>query len=154
MPKSPERADEYESFYREFDSPLMRQIRLEAYGEDIGQHSWVSADELRGDAVRLGLNKRSGLLDLGSGPCGPLTFLISHSGCTGVGLELSPSAIEVGRSRAVALGDIRNSVCHGRDRFAALPRGARRAHVLPLRRHVSRRGRPQRAVASRSRAVR
>jgi cyclopropane fatty-acyl-phospholipid synthase-like methyltransferase len=104
MPQSPERADEYESFYREFDSPLMRQIRLEAYGEDIGQHSWVSADELRGDAVRLGLNKRSGLLDLGSGPCGPLTFLVAHSGCTGVGLELSPSAIEVGRSRAVALG--------------------------------------------------
>jgi SAM-dependent methyltransferase len=104
MPPSPERADEYESFYREFDSPLMRQIRLEAYGEDIGQHSWVSADELRGDAVRLGLNKSSGLLDLGSGPCGPLTFLVDHSGCTGVGLELSPSAIEVGRSRAVALG--------------------------------------------------
>ena len=43
------RADGYESFYREFDSPLMRQIRREAYGEDIGQHSWVGADELRGD---------------------------------------------------------------------------------------------------------
>ena len=42
------RADGYESFYREFDSPLMRQIRREAYGEDIGQHSWVGAEELRG----------------------------------------------------------------------------------------------------------
>ena len=40
-------ADKYESFYREFDSPLMRKLRREAYGEDIGQHSWVSADELR-----------------------------------------------------------------------------------------------------------
>jgi hypothetical protein len=38
----------YEATYREFDSPLMRQIRREAYGEDIGQHSWVGAAELRG----------------------------------------------------------------------------------------------------------
>ena len=44
-------ADAYESFYREFDSPLMRRVRLEAYGEDIGQNSWVSAPELPADAV-------------------------------------------------------------------------------------------------------
>ena len=50
---SPE--DGYESFYRDFDSPLMREIRREAYGEDIGQHSWVGAAELRCDAMRLGL---------------------------------------------------------------------------------------------------
>ena len=47
-------ADQYESCYRDFDSPPMRQIRLEAYGEDIGQHSWLSADERRRDAQRLG----------------------------------------------------------------------------------------------------
>jgi cyclopropane fatty-acyl-phospholipid synthase-like methyltransferase len=97
-------ADQYESFYREFDSPLMRRIRREAYGEDIGQHSWVGADELRQDAARLGLGPTHRLLDLGSGPGGPLTFLISSFGCTGVGLELSPSAIEVAYSRAATLG--------------------------------------------------
>jgi hypothetical protein len=31
----------------------MRQIRSEAFGEDIGQCSWVSADEFRRDAQRL-----------------------------------------------------------------------------------------------------
>ena len=98
------RADQYESFYREFDSPLMRQIRCEAYGEDIGQHSWIDSDELRQDAGRLRLGPTSRLLDLGCGPCGPLTFLISNFGCAGVGLELSPSAIEVGHARAAALG--------------------------------------------------
>jgi cyclopropane fatty-acyl-phospholipid synthase-like methyltransferase len=98
------RADQYESFYRDFDSPLMRQIRSEAYGEDIGQHSWVDADELRRDAGRLRLGPTRRLLDLGCGPCGPLTFLISNFGCAGVGLELSPSAIEVGHGRAAALG--------------------------------------------------
>ena len=97
------RADQYESFYREFNSPLMRKIRGEAYGEDIGQHSWSSSAELRCDATRLGLGPSSRLLDLGSGPCGPLTFLLSVSGCSGLGLELSPSAIKVGYSRAAEL---------------------------------------------------
>ena len=98
------RADKYESFYREFDSPLMRQLRREAYGDDIGQHSWVSADELRGDAQRLGLTSSRRLLDLGCGPCGPLTFLIATTRCQGTGVELSPSALQVGRRRATELG--------------------------------------------------
>lgn len=96
-------ADEYEAFYREFNSPLMRQIRQESYGEDIGQHSWVSAAELRADAHRLKLSQTARLLDLGSGPCGPITFLIAQSGCFGVAVELSPSAIRVGETRATAL---------------------------------------------------
>jgi len=103
MTASVQRADEYESFYREFDSRLMRQVRAEAYGEDIGQHSWVDVGELREDSRRLVLGPTSRLLDLGSGPCGPLTFLVAQSGCFGVGLELSASAIEVGRLRAATL---------------------------------------------------
>src|SRR5580765_7157694 len=97
-------ADAYESFYREFDSPLMRKVRLEAYGEDIGQNSWVSAAELREDAARLRLTSSSRLLDVGCGPCGPLTFLIAAVGCAGTGVELSPAALDVGRARARALG--------------------------------------------------
>ena len=101
--KRPE-PDSYESFYREFDSPQMRQFRREAYGEDIGQHSWVSAEELRADIPRLGLSPASKLLDLGCGPCGPLTFIVANVGCHGTGLELSPAALQVGRKRAASLG--------------------------------------------------
>ncbi len=94
----------YASLYRDFDSPLMRQLRLEAYGEDIGQHSWVTAAELREDRVRLGLGPSSQLLDLGCGPCGPLTFLVAAAGCRGTGVDLDPGALAVGRSRAGAMG--------------------------------------------------
>jgi len=98
------RADAYESFYREFDSPLMRQVRREAYGEDIGQHSWVGADEVRGDIDRLKLSSSSRFLDLGCGPCGPLTLILATVRCSGTGVELSPSALRAGRERAAALG--------------------------------------------------
>ena len=97
------RADGYEAFYRDFDSPLMCQLRREAYGEDIGQHSWVGADEVRSDIHRLRLSSSSRLLDLGCGPCGPLTYILAAAGCSGTGLELSPSALRAGRARASAL---------------------------------------------------
>jgi SAM-dependent methyltransferase len=97
-------ADSYEAFYREFDSPLMCQLRREAYGEDIGQHSWVVADELRRDIRALGLSPASRLLDLGCGPCGPLTFVLAAVRCAGTGLDVTPAALRVGHARAVTLG--------------------------------------------------
>ena len=97
-------ADGYESFYREFGSPLLCQIRREAYGEDIGQHSWVSAEEMRRDIRLLDLSPGSRFLDLGCGPCGPLTFILATVGCPGTGVELSASALESGRERARSLG--------------------------------------------------
>lgn len=97
-------AHAYDASYQDVDSPLMRQIRSEAYGEDVGQHSWVTADELRADASRLALGPSRQLLDLGCGPCGPLTFLVATTGCHGVGIELSAPAVRAGRARASALG--------------------------------------------------
>jgi hypothetical protein len=47
---------QYDDFYKAFESPIMRKVRSEAYGEDIGQHSWVSVDELRRDIALLGLS--------------------------------------------------------------------------------------------------
>lgn len=94
----------YDSFYREFDSPLQRRIREEAYGEDIGQHSWVVGAELRRDIARLGLSRDSRLLDLGCGPCGPLTFVVQSVGCCGVGTDRSHPALAAGRARIATLG--------------------------------------------------
>jgi SAM-dependent methyltransferase len=111
----------YQSLYENFDSPLMSQLRLEAYGEDIGQHSWVTAEDLRSDAPRLKLTPAARLLDLGCGPCGPLTFLMKTTGCSGFGLDLSGAALSVGRRRAQSLGlDDRLTVCET-DLDSALP---------------------------------
>ena len=94
----------YDSVYDEFDSPLMRRVRSEAYGEDIGQHSWVTARELRADIDRLKLAPSHHLLDVGCGPCGPLTYILRSVGCRGTGLDLSSEAVAAGRRRAASLG--------------------------------------------------
>ena len=97
-------ASGYDAFYRDFDSPLMRRIRAEAYGEDIGQHSWVTADELRSDLERLSLDASSRFIDLGCGPAGPLTYALAAIGCHGTGVDASATALGAGRTRAEALG--------------------------------------------------
>jgi len=82
----------------------MQQLRREAYGEDIGQHSWVTADELRSDIERLSLSASSRLIDVGCGPCGPLVFAVRSTGCTGKGVDVSASALVSGSARASAAG--------------------------------------------------
>lgn len=94
----------YDPLYDTFDSPLMQQLRREAYGEDIGQHSWATADELRSDIKLLSLTASSRLLDIGCGPCGPLVFAVCSTGCTGAGLDVSKSALASGNARAHAAG--------------------------------------------------
>ena len=94
----------YDSLFLLFDSPLLRAFREEAYGEDIGQHSWVTAEELRADVPRLALSRSSRLLDLGCGPCGPLTFVVAAVGCEGAGTDRSEPALDKGRARAASLG--------------------------------------------------
>lgn len=94
----------YDKLYEHFDSPLMRQLRADAYGQDIGQHSWVTAEELLGDIPRLTLSPESRLLDLGCGPGGPLSYISAQTECQAVGLDVSANAIAAARARAASLG--------------------------------------------------
>jgi SAM-dependent methyltransferase len=94
----------YDDSYRAFDSPLLRQLRSEGYGRDIGQHSWVTAEELEDDIARLRLTPSTRLLDLGCGPGGPLTFLVGLVRCRGFGADVSAEGISAARARAVSFG--------------------------------------------------
>ena len=93
----------YADVYENFHSPVMRRVREEAYGEDIGQHSWVTVEELAGDISRLKLCPANRLLDLGCGPCGPLTFIVTKTGCSATGADSSAEAIAAGKLRTASL---------------------------------------------------
>ena len=64
------------------------------------------------------------------GSCGPLTFLIAQSGCLGVGLELSASAIEVGRRRAATLNVEKRFSAHVADLNDPLPHNLGPFHAV------------------------
>src|SRR5436190_14716692 len=94
----------YDAFYATFDTPLARRLRKAAYGRDIGQHSWTSAEEIAEDCARLQISASSRLLDLGCGPGGPLVFIAGETGCRALGLDRSAPAIASARDRASAAG--------------------------------------------------
>jgi cyclopropane fatty-acyl-phospholipid synthase-like methyltransferase len=120
----------YDKLYEHFDSPLMRQLRSEAYGEDIGQHSWVTAEELLADIPKLNLAPESRLLDLGCGPAGPLTFIAAQIKCTAVGLDVSANAIDAARARAASLGLSERVTLQQADLNEALPFAAAYFHAV------------------------
>jgi len=111
----------YDKLYEQFDSPLMRQLRAEAYGQDIGQHSWVTAEELLADIPKLKLSPENRLLDLGCGPAGPLIFISGQTKCQGIGLEVSANAIAAARERAASLGLSRQMTLQQADLNEPLP---------------------------------
>ena len=94
----------YDAFYATFDTPLAQEIRREVYGKDIGQHSWVDAQDLEHDMGQLRLSSASRLLDLGCGPGGLLSFVVGLTGCRGTGLDLSAAAINCAATRMASLG--------------------------------------------------
>jgi SAM-dependent methyltransferase len=94
----------YDRFFQDFYSPLMRRIRQESYGDDVGQFSWVTKRDLESDIASLHLTNASRLLDLGCGPGGVLTSAIELTRCHGSGIDLSAPAIAAAQRRAASLG--------------------------------------------------
>lgn len=87
-----------------FDRALER-ARLSAYppGEFVGQESFMSATEILALAIQAGIGPDVALLDLCCGVGGPGLMITRVLGCRYVGVDSSPAAIEIAKSRAAGL---------------------------------------------------
>ena len=83
----------YDAVYGAFEGQLAATVRAEAFGEDIGQNSWLTAEECRMFFDWLELGSSSEVLDVGSGSGGPALFMVSETGCSVTGLELHGAAV-------------------------------------------------------------
>jgi SAM-dependent methyltransferase len=101
------RVDAYGANYAGFSSDLYAEVRREAYGEDFGQMSWLTAGEHDEMLEHLALAPGTRTLDLGSGAGGPTLRLARRSGASVVGIEAHPEAVREARARASreGLGD-------------------------------------------------
>jgi SAM-dependent methyltransferase len=71
-----------------------------APGEFVEQESFMSAGEIRALAGQAGIAPGVSVLDLCCGIAGPGRFITQELGCSYLGVDLSPSAIEIARERA------------------------------------------------------
>jgi SAM-dependent methyltransferase len=94
----------YSAQYEQFAADVHSQVRTAAFGEDIGQNSWLTADELEGFAGWLELESSSSLLDVACGSGGPALHLVRLTGCKVCGVELYAEAVASGNRQAREAG--------------------------------------------------
>jgi ubiquinone/menaquinone biosynthesis C-methylase UbiE len=90
----------YDANYGNFQTQLYEEIRREAYGEDIGQNSWLTAEEHDEFLRWLDLSAEKQLLDVACGAGGPALRAASVSGCSLIGVDLHEQAIVAANSLA------------------------------------------------------
>jgi SAM-dependent methyltransferase len=97
-------AGHYGTPYRHFSDEAYAAVRRASIGEDIGQNSWMTLEELARIAEWLSLEATSRLLDVGCGAGAASLELARRTGCEVIGVDVDPGAIEAARGRARELG--------------------------------------------------
>src|SRR5262245_34667627 len=97
--------DLYNNVYSGFGSDAELAVRRQAYGEDIGQSSWMTASEWLRFADQLAVTAASKVLEVGSGSGGPAIYLARKRGCRVAGVDINEhgvrNAIELAADRGV-----------------------------------------------------
>jgi len=103
--------DLYNNAYRNYASDPYRQVRIETYGQDFGQTSWVTTEESLEIPQLLNLGPDSSVLEIGCGSGGYALHLAEKLGCQIVGLDINEPGIRSAKGLA------QNSALGSRARF-------------------------------------
>src|SRR5215831_297664 len=89
--------DHYKANYANFQSKLYAEIRRDAFGEDIGQNSWLTTEEQDRFIDWLNLSPGEVLLDVGCGAGGPALRTAAITGCSVAGIDVHEDAVATAR---------------------------------------------------------
>jgi len=106
---------QYDAAYQHILADATQAERKAAFGDDdIGQHSWLTRDELERYISWLKLSADSRVLDIGSGGGGPALFITQQTGCEIVGIDLSDDGVAAANQLAIdkALSDRASFIRH------------------------------------------
>ena len=98
------KVDFFDGAYANFDEQVLGSIREASFGEDIGQNSWVTADEYDGYIGILRLNAHSHVLEVASGSGGPALHLARRTGCWVTGVDANASGVRTANALATRAG--------------------------------------------------
>jgi SAM-dependent methyltransferase len=96
------KVDLYDNAYANYDAEVYRQIRVETYGEDLGQTSWVTTEESQEIPRALHLTPRSYVLEIGCGSGRYALQIATTVGCRVVGLDTNAPGIQMASQLAAA----------------------------------------------------
>jgi SAM-dependent methyltransferase len=104
----------YDGAYGNYDSDVYRQVRIETYGEDFGQTSWVTTEESEEIPRSLGLTGDSSVLEIGCGSGAYALHIAQEFGCHIIGLDINELGIGTANQLALTAGmaqKVRFEVC-------------------------------------------
>src|SRR6185369_1879837 len=97
------KVDLFYNAYANFEDDVLSAIRIETYGEDIGQNSWLTVDEYDEFTGWLGLDRHAHALEVASGSGGPALHLARRYGCRVTGVDVNAFGVSTAeRAAAVA----------------------------------------------------
>jgi ubiquinone/menaquinone biosynthesis C-methylase UbiE len=96
--------DLYGASYGGFATELYAAVRREAWGEDVGQNSWLTRAELDRFAGLLALDAGSRLLEVACGSGGPALHLARATGCAVVGIDVHEDGVAQAARQAAEAG--------------------------------------------------
>src|SRR3954462_3240903 len=96
--------DLFYNTYANFDEQVLAAIREEPFGQDIGQNSWLTADEYERFIGWLGLGPQSNVLEVASGSRGPALHLARRHGCRVTGIDVNPYGVATARRATIQAG--------------------------------------------------
>jgi len=100
----PSKVDVYNNSYGNYERDAYREVRLETYGEDFGQTSWVNTAESHEIPRLLELTPGCSVLEIGSGSGRYALFVAQAARCQVIGLDLNAEGVR----NASALADRQN----------------------------------------------
>ena len=99
-----EAVDLYNNVYADFGSRAEAAVRHHAFGEDIGQSSWLTAGDWLQFADQAHVREHDHVLEVGSGSGGPAVYLATARGCHVTGIDLNEHGVRNGKQLAALKG--------------------------------------------------
>src|SRR5262245_35844425 len=113
--------DLYSNVYAHFDSGVEAAVRELAFGEDIGQSSWITAAEWLRFVDQALVRDHSHVLEVGSGSGGPAVYLAAARRCRVTGIDINEHGVRNGEQLAAAKGVANQTTFHVADASKPLP---------------------------------
>jgi SAM-dependent methyltransferase len=114
-------AGHYNANYGNFQTELYAQIRRDAFGEDIGQNSWLTSDEQDRFLEWLDLSPGKTLLDVACGAGGPALRIAATTGCSVIGIDVHEQAVATASLLAIQWGLVERAEFRVADATRSLP---------------------------------
>jgi ubiquinone/menaquinone biosynthesis C-methylase UbiE len=100
----PAKVDLYNSAYAHYGEDVYREIRVETYGYDLGQTSWVTTEESKEIPRTLGLTPSSYVLEIGCGSGRYALQVAGTVGCRVLGVDVNEPGIHTANHLAQTQG--------------------------------------------------